>query len=144
MLLKGFHVSRQIWLTTQNSAGRSIMKRICSVAILMMTSMLFAVKAFATPQCTSCHKKSNPALYLQWENSAHGKNDIGCQDCHEADPSDVDAFKHNGATIATLVTPKDCGKCHAKIEEETSNSYHAHAGEILDSNDAYLAHAAGG
>jgi len=120
------------------------MKKIGLVVLLMITGILVAGIAFAAPQCTSCHEKSNPALYLQWENSSHGKNGVGCLDCHEADPKDVDAFKHNGATIATLVTPKDCGKCHAKIEEETSNSYHAHAGEILDSNDAYLAHAAGG
>ena len=120
------------------------MKKNGLVVLLMMTGILVAGIAFAAPQCTSCHEKSNPALYLQWKNSSHGKNGVGCLDCHEADPKDVDAFKHNGATIATLVTPKDCGKCHAKIEEETSNSYHAHAGEILDSNDAYLAHAAGG
>ncbi|NIR25799.1 MAG: ammonia-forming cytochrome c nitrite reductase subunit c552, partial [Gammaproteobacteria bacterium] len=84
------------------------------------------------------------ALYLQWKDSGHGKNGIGCLDCHEAEESDVDAFKHNGETIATLVTPKDCGKCHEQIEKETSASYHAHAGEILASADAYLAHAAGG
>jgi len=120
------------------------MKTTGLVFLLMMTGILVAGIAIAAPQCTSCHEKSNPALYLQWKNSAHAENGIGCLDCHEADSSDVDAFKHNGATIATLVTPRDCGKCHEKIEEETSNSYHAHAGEILDSNDAYLAHAAGG
>ena len=94
--------------------------------------------------CLSCHKESNPGLYLQWENSAHGKNDVGCFDCHAADKGDVDAFEHNGSLIAVLVTPKDCGKCHEQQAEETTNSYHAHAGEILSSNDAYLAYAAGG
>ena len=48
------------------------------------------------------------------------------------------------ALIATLVTPTDCGKCHEKQALEVGESYHATAGEILDSNDAYLAHAAGG
>jgi len=95
-------------------------------------------------ECESCHAEKNPGLYLQWKNSGHGKNDVGCLDCHGAKASDVDAYEHQGATIATLVTPKDCGQCHAAIEQETSASYHAHAGEILDSNDAYLAHAAGG
>jgi hypothetical protein len=94
--------------------------------------------------CASCHAEENPGLYMQWKNSGHGRNDIGCLDCHGADKADVDAFEHQGATIATLVTPKDCGACHEEIAEETSQSYHAHAGEILDSNDAYLAHAAGG
>jgi hypothetical protein len=51
---------------------------------------------------------------------------------------------HEGALIATLVTPKDCGTCHEKETAEVTASYHAHAGEILESADAYLAHAAGG
>ncbi len=120
------------------------MKKLGLIGILAMLGISMASTAFSAENCSSCHEKSNPGLYLQWKNSAHGKNDVSCLDCHQADPKDVDAFEHNGATVATLVTPKDCGKCHAKIEEETSNSYHAHAGEILDSNDAYLAHAAGG
>ena len=111
---------------------------------LILMGLWVCSLALATEKCLTCHKKSNPALYLQWKDSAHGKNDIGCLNCHEAEESDVDAFKHNGETIATLVTPKDCGKCHEQIEKETSASYHAHAGEILASADAYLAHAAGG
>ena len=114
------------------------------LSVLLLAGLLMASAAYATKKCVTCHKNSNPALYLQWEDSAHGKNGIGCLDCHEAEESDVDAFKHNGETIATLVTPKDCGKCHEQIEKETSASYHAHAGEILASADAYLAHAAGG
>lgn len=94
--------------------------------------------------CISCHKENNPGLHSQWYNSKHGENDVGCLDCHEADKADKDAFEHNGASIATLVTPKDCGKCHQMEAEQTTNSYHAHAGEILDSNDAYLAHVVGG
>jgi hypothetical protein len=46
--------------------------------------------------------------------------------------------------IATLVTPKDCGACHEKETREVSESYHASAGEILESADAYLAHVAAG
>lgn len=104
----------------------------------------WAAQALAAETCESCHQKDNPGLYLQWENSKHGKNDVGCLECHQADAKDVDAFEHHGATIATLVTPNDCAKCHEKEAEQTTNSYHAHAGEILESNDAYLAHAAGG
>lgn len=116
----------------------------CLLGLLGMLMLCVCSVSFAADKCTVCHKKSNPALYLQWEDSAHGKNGVGCLDCHQANEEDVDAFKHNGETIATLVTPKDCGKCHEQIEKETSASYHAHAGEILASADAYLAHAAGG
>ena len=120
------------------------MKKAWFILLLLLASSVLANNALAAPDCLSCHQDNNPGLYQQWKNSAHGDNDIGCYDCHAADPEDADAFEHNGATIATLVTPKDCGQCHAEIAEQTSNSYHAHAGEILDSNDAYLAHAAGG
>lgn len=95
-------------------------------------------------KCVSCHKAETPGLYNQWTASTHGKNDVSCVDCHGAEESDVDAFKHNDVLVATLVTPEDCSICHEKESEEVSNSYHATAGEILDSQDAYLAHVAGG
>ena len=95
-------------------------------------------------KCATCHKKENPGLYNQWKNSKHGENDISCLDCHEAQAADKDAFQHGGKLIATLVTPKDCGKCHRTEAKETMDSYHANAGEILESKDAFLAHVAGG
>jgi len=114
---------------------------------LALGGILFAAasaQAATGDNCVSCHKKDNPGLYKQWKHSKHGSAGVGCYDCHKADAGDVDAFKHHGATIATLVTPKDCGQCHPDESEQTTNSYHAHAGEILASKDAYLAHVAGG
>ncbi len=49
-----------------------------------------------------------------------------------------------GITIAILVTPKDCGKCHAKEEKEMTESHHAKAGDILNSADNYLGEVVGG
>ena len=95
-------------------------------------------------KCISCHKIKTPGLYLQWSNSMHGTNNISCVDCHGAEKEDPDAFMHNGILIATLVTPKDCGQCHEKEMKEVDMSHHAKAGEILESQDAYLANAAGG
>ena len=94
--------------------------------------------------CVSCHQKENPGMYKQWKNSKHAANDVSCIDCHQANKNDLDAFTHHGAIIATLVTPKDCSQCHEAEANQAMNSYHAHAGEILDSADAYLAHVAGG
>ncbi|OIP44301.1 MAG: hypothetical protein AUK28_10735 [Desulfobacterales bacterium CG2_30_60_27] len=113
-------------------------------AILLGTTWAFAAGGGETDKCAACHQQKNPGLYSQWKNSAHGKQGVGCLDCHGAAPKDVDAFTHEGATIATLVTPKDCGKCHEKEADETMRSYHATAGEILESNDAFLAHVGGG
>ncbi len=95
-------------------------------------------------KCMTCHKDKSPGLYKQWYMSKHAKNNVTCLDCHQAQAKDPDGFKHHGATIATLVTPKDCGSCHDDEFKEVDASYHATAGQILESNDAYLAHAAGG
>jgi hydroxylamine dehydrogenase len=51
---------------------------------------------------------------------------------------------HYDARIATLVTPKDCGACHPTEAKQVSESYHAQAGKILESQDAYLAHVSAG
>ncbi|MBD3221942.1 hypothetical protein GF314_11945, partial [bacterium] len=95
-------------------------------------------------KCMTCHKDKSPGLYKQWFTSKHGAAGVTCIDCHGAEDGEPDGYMHEGALIATLVTPRDCGACHEQVAEEVMNSYHAHAGEILDSKDAYLAHAAGG
>ncbi len=117
-----------------------------AVALLALTvaSATFAAEETVAGKCMTCHKDKSPGLYRQWQMSTHAMHNITCLDCHAAAKGDADAFMHEGGRIATLVTPKDCGKCHEKEAAQTQDSYHAHAGEILESNDAYLAHAAGG
>ena len=95
-------------------------------------------------KCLTCHKEISTGLYNQWYESQHAFHKVTCIDCHGAEEGDKDAFMHEGALIATLVTPGDCGRCHQKEASEVQNSYHATAGLILDSQDAYLAHVAGG
>lgn len=114
------------------------------ITVVMLFSVLLVLPALAEDACESCHRKENPGLYLQWKNSTHGKEDVSCVDCHGAVKSEVDAFKHHGVFIATLVTPKDCATCHEKEAEEVMASHHSKAGEILESNDAFLAHVGAG
>jgi len=126
------------------------MKRIlfaaCAVALLLSGAAGFseAAEDTAAGKCMTCHKEKSLGLYNQWYTSQHAKHNVTCLDCHKAADGDADGFMHEGALIATLVTPMDCGKCHEKEAQQVNDSYHAHAGEILDSKDAYLAHAAGG
>ncbi len=102
----------------------------------------------ATPEqnkaCADCHRKTSPALVMEWERSAHARNTVGCLDCHGATPQKAGAWRHEGTWIATLVTPKDCGQCHAVEAEEFARSHHARAGEILASLDNVLAEKAAG
>ncbi len=118
------------------------------IAIALVLLLAAGVSAQQTVEaagkCMTCHKEKSPGLYQQWHMSAHGTHKVTCIDCHGAKQGESDAFNHYDALIATLVTPKDCGKCHAKEAKEVENSYHATAGLILESNDAYLAHVAAG
>ncbi|NOZ86204.1 MAG: hypothetical protein GXP49_08045 [Deltaproteobacteria bacterium] len=102
------------------------------------------VPAGAAGNCMTCHKEKTPGLYRQWYLSEHAKHNVTCLDCHQAAAGDRDGFVHEGVRIATLVTPKDCGRCHKTEQQEVEASYHATAGRILESADAYLAFAAGG
>ncbi|MBN1211895.1 MAG: hypothetical protein JXA92_04900 [candidate division Zixibacteria bacterium] len=124
-------------------------KRVFLTGIILALALVWTYPSFGSEgetagKCLTCHKEITPGLYKQWYESPHAAMDIGCIDCHRAESGDVDAFQHEGALIATLVTPADCGQCHDDEAEQVQRSYHATAGEILESADAYLAHVAGG
>ncbi len=119
---------------------------VVGIAVLLLATGAWAVtdKTSVAGKCMTCHKEKTPALYQQWLGSQHAAHDVTCLDCHKANRGEPDAYMHEGALIATLVTPKDCGRCHEREAKEVGQSYHATAGKILDSKDAYLAHVAGG
>lgn len=89
--------------------------------------------------CVECHGKSSPGIIDHWKFSTHAKKGVGCVECHQAQKGDVDGFTHYGHLIATVVTPKDCGRCHEKETKEFMHSHHAKAGNILASLDNFLA-----
>ncbi|MEE9602293.1 MAG: multiheme c-type cytochrome, partial [Thermoguttaceae bacterium] len=90
-------------------------------------------------RCVDCHAKETPGIVEQWKGSRHAEKGIGCFECHEAKKGDVDGFNHEGAFIATLVTPRDCSTCHPNEFKEFTASHHAKAGNILHSLDNNLA-----
>ena len=94
--------------------------------------------------CVGCHEAQSPSFVQEWKLSKHAAKGVDCYSCHKAEKSDPDAMDHNGFTIAILVTPKDCGKCHANQEKEMTTSHHAKAGDILNSLDNYLGEVVGG
>ena len=89
--------------------------------------------------CVDCHKKEDSGLYQQWGNSKHFGANVGCFECHAAEEGDKDAFLHEGALIATIVSPKDCARCHEREAKELAESHHAKAGQIIGSVDNQLA-----
>jgi hydroxylamine dehydrogenase len=94
--------------------------------------------------CIKCHEAKSPSFVKDWKDSRHAAMGVDCYTCHQAEPTDVDAMKHYGFTIAVLVTPKDCGRCHEAEVKEMTGSHHAKAGDILNSLDNYLGEVVGG
>ncbi|MBY0430312.1 MAG: cytochrome c3 family protein, partial [Rhodospirillales bacterium] len=99
----------------------------------------FAHLSKESATCVSCHKEKSTGLYQQWGNSKHFRANVGCYECHKADPKDADAIKHKDFVISTIVSPKDCAQCHKREVEEFDRSHHATAAQILGSLDNVLA-----
>ncbi|MCI0652602.1 MAG: hydroxylamine oxidoreductase [Planctomycetes bacterium] len=89
--------------------------------------------------CVDCHRQVNPGIIDHWKGSRHARSGIGCVECHRAETADADAFDHYGATIAAVVTPRDCSRCHLAEAAEFAASHHAKGGNILASLDNLLA-----
>jgi hypothetical protein len=89
--------------------------------------------------CVECHRTLTPGIIDHWATSTHAAKGVGCVECHRAEKADVDAFDHYGHLIATVVTPRDCSRCHPTEGAEFANSHHAHGGQILASLDNMLA-----
>ncbi len=97
-------------------------------------------------KCIECHAQPGNATTLvqQWKDSYHARLGVGCLECHSAEQGDIDAFDHYTYSIATIVSPKDCSRCHKKQFEEFQRSHHAQGGKILGSLDNVLAEVVAG
>ena len=84
-------------------------------------------------ECEDCHKESSPGIANDWLSSQHAKARVSCYDCHKAESTDSDAQKHEGALIATIVSPKDCSRCHPKEAKQFRESHHSKAATFLSS-----------
>ncbi len=93
----------------------------------------------SSKQCVDCHTQITKGIVDQWMGSTHARKGVGCVECHYADKKDADAFDHYGAVIATVITPRDCSRCHTPEAAEFQRSHHAKGGEILASLDNLLA-----
>ena len=93
----------------------------------------------ASRECVNCHAEENPGIVAHWEGSTHAEKGVGCLECHTAVIEEADSYLHHGEQIATIVTPRDCSRCHDHEEMEFSQSHHAAAGNILASLDNFLA-----
>lgn len=117
----------------------------------------FRVERSLSPQavaCIECHKATTPGVFADWAKSEHADSNISCIDCHLAQEGDPDiAKKHEQyysekdmpygekkyfAPIASIVTPKDCSRCHPDEVKQYSKSKHANTVEIMWKLDPWL------
>jgi hypothetical protein len=110
----------------------------------MPMSTVLAMTPEASRNCVDCHAKSSPAIVEHWKGSTHSQKGVGCVECHLAEKGDADGFDHYGTHIATVVSPRDCARCHVKEAEQFASSHHSKAGNILASLDNTLAETAEG
>ena len=82
----------------------------------------------AAEACIECHRATTPGLFADWAKSRHANANITCLDCHLVQPGDTDIAKGHDqyygrsdlpkgeekykVPIASIVTPKDCSRCH--------------------------------
>ena len=93
----------------------------------------------SSKKCVECHQQTSPGIVAHWEGSPHAVTGVACVECHKAEEADADGFQHYGYQIATVVTPRDCARCHAEVADEFQRSHHSSAGDILASLDNFLA-----
>lgn len=119
----------------------------------------------ATEDCLGCHASLHPGIVASWKNSRHAsvspaeslaregfakrvsnpavpddlKNVVvGCAECHSINSaSRPEDYEHNGYTIHTVVTPKDCSTCHAEETAEYGKNLMAHAYGNLAANPPF-------
>lgn len=91
-------------------------------------------------KCIECHLRKGIAEggINDWKHSRHAEKGIGCFECHQAKEGEIDAYTHEGFIIATIVSPKDCGKCHEQETKEFTESHHGNAAAFIGSLDNVL------
>ena len=105
------------------------MKAIAGVfALTLLVTLLAAGSSQAQvipSRCADCHFAHQRSAFQwhlsEWDHSAHGRANVGCEKCHGGDPATFDSFlAHQGmlsarnpaSPIHRLNLPKTCGSCH--------------------------------
>lgn len=99
--------------------------------------------------CLNCHNHKTPAIVADWSRSAHARNKVSCLHCHQASRSDLDVFgDHLGhfkeqdevkaVAVSSVVSPRDCARCHLDRVKEFEGSKHANTIEIVRQIDPWL------
>ena len=138
------------WKRRHIGAARVVVALSAAFLLGMIIAPQLGAQAIGLPylskksaECVECHKKQSRGLYQHWGESKHYRANVGCYECHAAEQSDKDAYRHYDRLIATVVSPKDCARCHPREVKEFADSHHSKGGRILGSLDNVLADTGG-
>ena len=95
-----------------------------------------AVTTNESAKCVACHKEKTQFVVREWMKSKHYQEGVGCYECHGTTKDNPAAYEHMGFTISTLVTPKQCARCHPGVVEQYQRSIHAKSGLIAQGASA--------
>jgi hypothetical protein len=97
------------------------------VRVVALSLLAVVGQAAESPvsRCADCHFANPNAAWRfhlsEWDHSAHGRANVGCERCHGGDPSTFESFlAHQGmlssqnpaSPIHRANLPKTCGACH--------------------------------
>lgn len=99
---------------------------VLALALLATVLLAGSSQAQVTPsRCADCHfahRRSASQWHLsEWDHSAHGRANVGCERCHGGDPNTFESFlAHQGilsprnpaSPVHRINLPKTCGSCH--------------------------------
>lgn len=88
------------------------------------TSQPSASHVSALGKCANCHRTAASAVVHEYEMSRHAAVGVSCLDCHQP-AENQESIDHNGFTISTALTSKNCATCHKREYEQFLRSRHA-------------------
>ena len=100
---------------TEDNMGRHLFQAVS----ILFAAILLAQTAYAK-ECADCHEKKTPQIVSDWKESKHGKNDVGCADCHgDGHTSAEDVAK------VSIPTADTCADCHEEPANQFRKGKHA-------------------
>jgi hypothetical protein len=78
----------------------------------------------AVADCVGCHDRVTPQAVMDWRNSRHAQEDIGCDGCHKGDHR-----SERDVANLTTITAQTCGGCHERQMQQFGAGKHAKAWE---------------
>ena len=74
--------------------------------------------------CRTCHTSATPFIIEDLMRGEVVEEGVRCTDGHQAHSTDADAISHNGYTITSKPSAKDCAVCHLAQVNQFNSSKH--------------------